>query len=304
MKVVYIILILFVSGKIFPQEAQNIIIKLLDAEDSTSVKYAEVFSSSHRISIVSDSSGLLYLEINKSFENDTLIISHVSYKTKIIPIKKLLYVDSTKFNIYLKKQTYILQNVTISSNNKNKKIKYLTIGPFKGHKKVYNSFNMPEREVALYFPNNSMQKEKYLSEISFYIYRLKSNYKFRLKIYDADDKKYPNKLLLNKDLIYNVTRQNLITVNIYDYYIKIPDNGIIISIEWLSDNNNKYSVDNTDKNNSCPIMGGIIIPKKNKKYLEYCTLFRYKNKWMKFGNVKTAYNWLFPAIKLKIYEEK
>jgi hypothetical protein len=300
------LILFFIYHISYSQGYRKIKVRIFSKEDSTSVKYAEVLSAKKHFFLISDSLGNLSFYLDSILRYDTLIINHISYKQKIIPFIDFYDSKDSIFTIYLDKKTIKLQEIIIKPEEG--KNKCTIIGPLKKRFKKFQSFPFSGREMALYFPNETKNKVVFVSNVNFLIYHSEKKYKFRIKIYNVNNLGLPDTLLLTEDIISTVSDKKSYTIDLLDNHVKIPENGIIISIEWLSDFENIYSLNNNLINNNYPIIAGVIVPIKNKKFKDFYTLIKKKGKWYKWEDTvdipTTAYNWLFTAINIKVCEIK
>lgn len=120
-------LLVFFIGLIFYQPAisQNFKLRalLIDSDSFTRIPFAVVSLKGKTIATSTDERG--YFEIDCSAK-DTLIIRHVSYELKKIPIKKIADSSQNKVKIYLSKKENTISQVTINGNklSKEKKEEY------------------------------------------------------------------------------------------------------------------------------------------------------------------------------------
>ncbi len=93
--------------------AQNFTLKawLYESDSFSKIPFAVVSLKNKFTATTSDESG--YFEINCT-KSDTLIVGHVGYQKRFIPVKKLCDSSTGKLKIYLKKKSVELIPVTIS----------------------------------------------------------------------------------------------------------------------------------------------------------------------------------------------
>ncbi len=196
--------------------------KILDKETNKNVDFVAISVKSKNIGIYTDSLGKFILK--NCDDNDTLIIKHISYKKELIPITYFSQ-DSVFF---ITPEPIILKEVVVKpQKTKEYKVGYTngnsnsSLRSFKGYevatliendKKIENSHI---KEIVLY-----VKKEK---EISFYI---------RTHIYTNENNrpgceiKYDNLHLLKN-------KKGIIKIDISNYMIPFPVNGLFIGVEWV-----------------------------------------------------------------------
>lgn len=229
----FLFLILFISYFVNSQNPTTY--RVLSENDSVAIKDAFVLID-EKVVAFSDSLG--YFNIN-SISNTALSISHVNYKKNTIS-----HVESNSVQyVFLQPKNQELEEILIS--NKKKKSKKILptqsiiskLGYYKGHKTAFNSI------YATYLPNKS-KKEAIIKTILIQPHKgywgdpNKQYMPFRVNIYAVDPKtNLPlNKLLPDKFLTAKERKnQKYVEVNIRDYMIEFPQEGIFVAIETLSE---------------------------------------------------------------------
>jgi len=182
----------------------------------------------------SDENGNFELDI-RNYIYDTLKISTVGYKSKIIPLNIFKNKEIIKLNIFLSSKIEELEEVVISS----KKIKYknkVTLGEERDGNIDKSSLIGYETCIKIDNPKkiNGKIKRVYVE--------LKKNKKanyiatFNVKFYEFDSKKnLPGKELYNKNIfIEPKNKKYRLWINLKDFNIKFPENGVCVGIEMVN----------------------------------------------------------------------
>lgn len=176
--------------------------------------------------------GVFELEI-KNFATDTLKISNLGYKSKILPLINLK--NATKFEVLLKPRVENLDEVLISS----KKIKY-TDKELLGDKKEGNIgvTSLIGYETAIFIDNPKNTKGK-LKRIYIDLKKRKNaEYiaTLNIKIYELDSiNNEPGKLLHNENLyVKPKNKKYRLWIDVKDFDITFPKNGVFIGIEMVN----------------------------------------------------------------------
>lgn len=232
---IYLYFFLFLFTKIYSQKINGFIC------DSISRKPIDLATISNKnIKYTSDLYG--YFEID-SQKSDTLIISHIGYQNKKLLVKNFI----SNSNIFLNSSTEILSEVII----RNKKKKFSSPRPI--HKNKNSDYFLGfqfETENCVFFEN--IYKEKtIISSIIFDLEKVskknrsnpawKLDYFASIKInlyeFDIVNKKPGKKINLNEIITDPKYKNYKIEIDMNDYCIEIPKNGICVSVALI---NTKY----------------------------------------------------------------
>ena len=105
-----IVILCGLSGAAFSQQLFKGIIT--ESDSSTAMPFVYIINKSNGNGTMSDNSGRFYLNLNP---NDTIICSFVGYFKLKVAVKKLLNPDAKEVKIVMRKITYNLQQVTVST---------------------------------------------------------------------------------------------------------------------------------------------------------------------------------------------
>lgn len=219
-----------------------------DAMSEDELPFANIMVLNRTIGTSSDSKGFFELILADSLINDSIIISYVGYQKLTFCIS-----DIGSGIIKLIPHRIKLNEVVIKPSHK--KAKTITVNKFKRRKcsvryapvnndsALWIPFRPEEPTIeALYFP----YKEEYgesrrLQEVRLKVSNLKAppTY-FSLHIFHAGDDESPGDDLLTEAIIVEVTEtKNAIIINLEEYNLIIPENGLFVGFELLIIDENK-----------------------------------------------------------------
>lgn len=225
--------------------------KVTDSDNEEELPFANIMVVNYTIGTTSDSQGFFELSLADSLKNDSLIISYVGYQTLILCLN-----DIRGDIVRLKPKNIKLNEVVIRPSKK--KIKLIIVNQFKPKNcnLRYSSTNtntdlwIPYRPKeptieALYFPyKKEYGGSRRVKEVWLKVSNLKTppTY-FNLRIFNASDDQIPDYDLLSESIIIKVTEsKHLIKVNLEEYNLVIPENGLFVGFELLIIDENKSTV--------------------------------------------------------------
>lgn len=303
MEKIICIVLLSLSTTIFAQikEIKGIVLN----ENKQPIAFTTIYNKKQNVGVYSDSIGVFKIKTPKTLNN--LTFSALGYEEQTFFLKN----DTISFiQVVLKSKSYELNEISVRPINFNKKT--ILIQPKKknkGHLKACSSFAY---QCGIYFPLN-IQGE--LKSVSFLVQnKYLENSTFRVRIYNIDENEYPNKDLLFENIIVNLPKGNkekLLQINLEQYRITIPKNGVIVALEWIKSSENSYtsnfSVGNKSLEREC--FGPFLILTKDEK--KQYTMWSKQNegKWFKNSFRSSSFrkrntNNLVPVIGIEIKEYK
>lgn len=205
--------------------------KVVD-ENNVPIEFANVYVKGKLIGTNTNEQGRFTLKINpsdKQLELDSLIISHIKFKSKILDLK------SAKND----------ENFVLETTNLHELAPVLVLGTtakesgFLGttQKKTDQFFrnNLYESYQIATFISNNLKKEGFINEVQIYIGSLGNrSYPFRIKLFKIEPTcTCPSELLLNENIIIKKIHTGWNKVNLSNFYLDIPKDGFFIAYEWL-----------------------------------------------------------------------
>ena len=242
-------------------------------ENNKPIPYVNIWVENENIGTTSEENGTFQISATK---DSNLIFSTIGFEKKICKL-------SETNEIVLKSIEYQLDEVKIEQI---KATRELEIG---NAKKIHHSQLSGDKPwiYGKLFPFEPKYSETpYLKKIVFLSNSEKKDAKIKIRIFQLKDS-LPDEDMLFEDVFVNVKkgmRKNV--VDISKYKIKMPNNGIIIGLEWLIIEENKYLFEytyNKTKHSTINYAPSLVI-----NYSEFENSFRYSGgKWIKSKINKT-----------------
>lgn len=286
---------LFISTQLFSQKI-NFKGKLVDKETQEPIVYANISFLNSNKGISSNEDGTFSMNLNKKYLESKVHISCLNYKDTIVLAK-----DLHQKTMYLESLNIVLDEIVLS-----KKIdQQVVLGEVKSRVEGVHTSGM--RMLAKYFPSDKRAKCcSYLETIEIHFAK-KNNHrkkaKFRIRIFSKDDKTgLPKDDILNVNLPVEIEEgQQKTTIDISNYNIEMPKNGLFIAFEKLFIPFNEYGQNDSDTENEflyAPIIGYTKYTKKDRNENFY-TFTKGKWKASPLGKIKMMRKYA-PAISLKL----
>lgn len=156
-------------------------------------------------------------------DEKSLSLSCIGYKNKTVTKLKKLE------TIYLAPQSYQLKKATISAEPPDPiEIGYHKLGhffPHTSHSTINKSVN------AVYIP--APAKSGLITTILLSLNQLKKGQKFNVHLFEFGANGFPANLLFSKHLTIS-KKTRFIEVEVFDQNIQIPNNGIVVGLEFLT----------------------------------------------------------------------
>lgn len=196
-------------------------------ENNQPIPYVNIWVENENIGTTTQSNGHFTLDTS---QGKKLVFSAVGFESQTTTVQN-------GSNIIMKSVVYPLQEVVIT---KPKQSKELEIGEAK---KIYHrqlSGEQPWIYGKLFEYDSVYSTTPFLKKIIFYSESDLPKAKLKIRIFDFNGTK-PTEDLLEEDLIVTVKkgiRKN--TVDVSKYRLRFPTNGIVIGLEWLIIEDNKY----------------------------------------------------------------
>lgn len=197
-------------------------IEILDTVDKTPIPYVNLICYSNNQIIYgnySDEKGII--NIPQNIIVDSMKISCVGYDTKKI--------NEVQKKIYLNKKLTILKEIIIYPKE-SKKIGY-------SNEKLTSNFISISKGIEICaFIENSEKKEYKIESILFNVKKTKNNIKYRVHIYkQSNNNLSPGIELTNVNIINEIEKntKGIIEVNLSEYNIILPLEGVFVSIEGI-----------------------------------------------------------------------
>ncbi len=200
-------------------------------ENNIPIPYVNIWVENENIGTTSEENGSFQLNVSK---DKNLIFSAIGYKKSTTFFKE---------KIVLEKEFYKLEDVVIQTSKQTKEIE---IGDSKKIHHRQLSGDKPWIYGKLFSYETKYSETSFLKSIIFYTDSRKEKAKIKIRVYEVKDS-IPTNDILYEDLIVTVKkgmRKNKIDVS--KYKIMFPKNGLIVGLEWLIIDFNKYDFDYKD----------------------------------------------------------
>lgn len=291
-------------GALSPLNAQEILLEgfVRDADTKTPIPYVNLSILNTLKGTSTDEKGYFYIEVPEVFLQKQIHISALGYEDQITIVGNLFESGT----IYLKEAVFELDEVVIADELGNSEI----LNPISSYS-VTSGFTSSATPwvLALYFPNIGA-RPKLVDKVMIYFQQTddtdRKEAKFRLRIYEVDpDTGTPGRDLLRESLVLNTPGSaSHLTVDLSEYQIVTPREGVYIGLEWLFIPSNWYRSVRIDpiskekyvEDRFAPTFGGVYSSNFNFKTMIYGM-----GSWNPFGVVSREGDKTFvPAISLKL----
>jgi hypothetical protein len=196
-------------------------------EDNKPVPYVNIWVENENIGTTSDENG--FFKINTTSDK-TIVFSSVGFEAKKATIKE----DE---KVVLKEAVYKLNEVIISHRKQDKE---LEIGDAQRIHHRQLSGDKPWIYGKLFEYDSTYHTTPFLKKIVFFSDSEKRDAKLKIRIFEFNGS-LPANDMLEEDLIVTVKkgmRKN--EIDISKYNIRFPKKGIIVGLEWMIIEENKY----------------------------------------------------------------
>jgi len=203
---------------------------VLDSISGKPIAYVNIWVENENVGTTSEENGSFSLDIK---EEKNIVFSALGYETKTLKSSEIEKVS-------LVQKVYEMPEIVLVASKGTKEIK---ISNYKRNKinLYYGAGNQPTIIARKIDFNEEIKKHPYLKEIKFLSTCQIEKAKIILRFYEVDNKGKPGTDYLEKNIVLEVKKgKNNNEVNLEEYNIKIPENGIFIAFEWMIIDENKY----------------------------------------------------------------
>ena len=237
MKFVKLLLLFLITFNMFAQK-KNISGEIKDSQSNSILEYVNIGIANKNTGTVSNSKGIFNLRLNdKVNTNDTIVFSHVGYKSKKIIVNQLKQENNL---ILLEPSDNMLKEVVIKFKQpKTKQFGRSSKGLSLMHSNFYYAFDKDvddrlSREKGMKF---KIKKDCKVNDFNFNITANEfKSVKFRLNFYKIEND-LPTNLIVDKDIIFEIKNgfRGLYTLDLkpYDIYLDKEMGDIAITIQWI-----------------------------------------------------------------------
>ena len=197
-----------------------------DSISGEPIPYVNIWVENETIGTTSETDGSFSLDIK---EEKILVFSALGYET--------IRITSQVQTVVLKPKVLELKEVVVSIP---KKMKELEIGDSKKIHHSQLSGDKPWIYGKLFKFEKQYEETPFLKKIVFYTNSEKKNAKLKIRVFNLKDS-IPNEDILQEELIVSVKKgMQKNTIDISKYNILFPEEGVVIGLEWMIIEENKY----------------------------------------------------------------
>lgn len=203
--------------------------KIQDFKTGAALAFVNIGISKHEIGTVTNEDGRFELRIKPKMENDTIKISMIGYKTRMLTVKELL--KQRENEIKLKEETKQLQEVVVTTQGLKKK----NLGNKTTSKFISTGFGYDKLGAEMGIKVNVRKRPTFVDAFNFHISynRLSAKALFRLNVYEVE-KGRPSRNIMTENIIIpiNPKQTGLISVDLIPHNIVLKDD-VIVTLEWV-----------------------------------------------------------------------
>lgn len=253
-----VVFTLFVFGLTYlPAMSQHIVVKskIIDAEEGKALPFANIMLLNHSIGTTSDIGGSFMLSIPQKNQRDTLVISYMGYQSERICIVDICPegIELTPLAFELEVFHFVPGKVKRRTLNAFKKAECFV--PYSNSITSNDDYWFPYRAEepgiqAIFFPA-SHNPNTLIREVRILTESWTTPAYFRLRLLRADKSLRPTDDLLPDNLVIKVNQRNeWVKINLTDYQLFFPENGVFVGVELLLIPDNKREVMLPDSSSS------------------------------------------------------
>ena len=215
-------------------QSTNLTGEIKDFTTGEPLPYATIEIFNLKTGTIADKNGIFHFEITpKNLTDDTICFSYVGYETTKMSIED--FIQSSGI-IELNDMPVMLGEITVIPK------KYSTIiAGIKDNEpsspQYANLFGANKGN----FIENKQKKKGWIKSVSYYIHTDGNpTTPFRVRVYDIDENKLPGKDILNKNVVVSASKPGWFAVDLSEYNIPFPSEGVFVMMEWINSGDKYY----------------------------------------------------------------
>lgn len=216
--------------------SQNLKGVVVDSVTNAKLPFANITLKSKNIGTSTNEQGFFKLDLNnKAQVNDTLLVSYIGYKDRLIPLKEITTNESVIFK--LEEETTNLKELTLTTTTFNNNA--VTLG-ITVRKTIFPSSVPFGHETAVFIKNKKFKKGK-IKSISFKLNEKEESdydvYKayYRLNFYEVTPNNEPGNLICFDDILIKPKKnQKNVTIDLESNHIVFQEKGFFVGIETIN----------------------------------------------------------------------
>jgi hypothetical protein len=264
-------------------------------ENNKPIPFVNIWVENENIGTTSEEDGSFQLNVSK---DKNLIFSTIGFEKKTCKL-------SEKNEIILKPIIYQLDEVKIEGRKATEEIE---IGQYNKSKInfYYGCWDKPWIIAKYISYTDTVEKKPFLKNLTIMTSSYKKNASFNLRFLEVNSDGSPGNEIINENILVKVKKgKENTTIDISKYKLKIPQNGIFISIEFLIIEENKYESEVYFKETNKKEILMSYQPSIGTVPSEVSTTWKYIGKWTKMesknSNISVErYNNKFSEIAMKL----
>ena len=220
-------LLIIQTSSLFSQKTGIVIDELTNKP----IPYVNIHISGTQIGFTTNQNGEFSIDTNQA---DTAVFSAVGYYIKRFPIE--LIPDK----IYLSQKVYEIPEVTILQRDK----VYFRVGELKRQFpgcRFGNGFGY-SKMIGQFIPyEQKYEQTPFVKSIVFFTYSYVRNAKFNVRLFQLNSNGKPGDVIYDKNIIAIARKGARKTkIDLDSLNIRFPTSGLIVAIEWLNIEENKF----------------------------------------------------------------
>jgi hypothetical protein len=260
-------------GSIVSAQVKGIVVDEFDKP----ISYVNIWVEGENIGTSSEEDGRFTIDTND--KNKNLLFSIIGYEKKTVKV-------SQASKVVLQSITNELEEVVIFNK---KETKEMEIGIVENT--VFQAFdNGPKLDVKFFPYNPKYNKTKYIKQVRILTDSKLEKVTMKLHFYAVDENGLPGAELLKKDFIVTIIKGGKSSkINISDFNLTMPKNGIFVGFEKLMIESNKLERTSVDRNTNQPIIQKLYYPFVLYNYVQNSTAYTFiSGKWVIKNDNKTS----------------
>lgn len=239
-------------------------------EIGSPIPYVNIWVENEDLGTTSDKNGNFYINAP---EDKKLVFSAVGFESKKAKVPE------TKI-ITLKKVIFELEEVVVY---KSKKTNTLEIGGAKKENSSQLSGTNPWIYAKFFRYDEKYSATPFLKEIIFYTESRTKEAKLKVRLFAFNDS-IPTQDLMDEELIVTVKEgMQKNKLDLSKYNLRIPKAGVVVGLEWMIIDENKFIYAYTEKGTRKKIKQLHYAPNLVTNYIDEETTFSYsQGKWLKY----------------------
>lgn len=215
-------LFLFSISFLYSQERKIIVI---DSLNKTPVSFVKFTNTDDNSILMTD----FYGKINISNNNNKFQVECNGYDSKVVLFKTII--DT----LFLNKTVTVIEEVLVVNGKLNK----IELGNHLDKIKTSKiEFETKKNNIYSVFIENKQNKYSTIKSINLKLKKKTKNSRVFIRpyIYSVDANNNPVENILNKNIVYELKgNEKLISIDISDLYLELPENGVFVGIELIND---------------------------------------------------------------------